>query len=265
MPRFIRRCAVGLWLAAVLIATCPPSHAQAPSQAPGQLAEFEVASVKPNKSNERMYYGLRNATMTVRNISAKGLIQIAYGKRDFEISGGPAWVASECFDIVAKAERPQKATTDMLKSLLAARFQLKLHSETKETAVYAVTVAKGGLKMKLSADQSEPEKGGPREMGPGRIIGDGVPMYIIVNLLSNMLGRAVVNDTRLTGKYDVDLRPVADSLRLEPGTADPLAQGDTVKLAIIDAVEQQLGLKMESRKGPDQILVIDHIERPSAN
>ena len=93
----------------------------------------------------------------------KGLIQIAYGKRDFQITGGPAWIASECFDVAAKAERPQKATHDMLKSLLASRFQLKLHRETKETPVYSV-VAQGGHKMKFSADQTEPEKGGPKEL-----------------------------------------------------------------------------------------------------
>src|SRR5580704_16485793 len=153
----------------------------AQAQAPGQLPEFEVASIKPNKTNERMYYGLRNATMTVRNMTVKGLIQIAYGKRDFQITGGPGWITSECFDIDAKAERPQKATQDMLKSLLASRFQLKLHRQTKETSVYSLVVARGGLKMKLSADQTEPEKGGPKELGPGRLAGEGIPMYIVTN------------------------------------------------------------------------------------
>jgi len=78
------------------------------AQAPGQLPEFEVAAIKPNKTNERMYYGLRNGNLTVRNMSVKGLIQAAYGKRDFQIIGGPGWISSECFDIDAKAERSQK-------------------------------------------------------------------------------------------------------------------------------------------------------------
>ena len=251
----IRIAAVGLML------NCPLGLAQAP----GKLPEFEVASIKPNKTNERMYYGMRNASLTVRNMTVMGLIQIAYGKRDFQISGGPAWIGTECFDVEAKAERPQKASHDMLKALLAGRFHLTLHRETKESSVYSLVVARGGLKMKLSADQTEPEKGGPKELGPGRLMGEGIPMYVIVNLFSNMLGRAVINHTGLTGKYDVNLQPVPDSLQLQTDPADPLSQADVLNLALIDAVEKQLGLKIESIKAPEEVLVIDHIERPSAN
>ncbi|HLK69717.1 MAG TPA: TIGR03435 family protein [Bryobacteraceae bacterium] len=252
-------------IAVALFLNCPPSQAQAQAPASGQLLEFEVASIKPNKTNERMYYGLRNASLTVRNMPVKGLIQIAYGKRDFQITGGPAWIASECFDIDAKAERPLKATHDMEKSLLASRFHLQLHRETKETALYSLVVARGGLKMKLSADQTDPEKGGPKELAQGRIVGEGIPLYVIMNLLSNMLGRAVINNTGLTGKFDVNLQPVPDSLQVPADPADPLAQADALNLAIIDAVEKQLGLKLESIKAPGEVLVIDHIERPSAN
>jgi Protein of unknown function (DUF3738) len=203
--------------AVALILHCPLSQAEAQAQAPGQLPEFEVMSIKPNRTNERMYYGLRNASLTVRNMTVKGLIQIAYGKRDFQINGGPAWITSECFDVAAKAERPQRATHDMLKSLLA--------------------------RVRFIAGQL---------------------WYVIINLLSNMLGRAVINNTGLTGKYAVNLQPVPDSLQLQTDPADPLAQAD-VSLAIIEAVERQLGLKIESIKGPEEVLVIDHIERPSAN
>jgi uncharacterized protein (TIGR03435 family) len=247
--------------AVALILNCPLGQAQAP----GQFPEFEVASIKPNKTNERMYYGLRNATMTVRNMTVKGLIQIAYGKRDSQITGGPAWITSECFDIDAKAERAQKATHDMEKSLLATRFQLKLHTETKEASVYSLVVARGGLKMKLSADQTEPEKGGPKELGSGRLVGEGIPMYIITNLLSNMLGRTVINNTGLTAKYDVNLAPAPDSLELPTDPANALTPADVLNLAIIEAVEKQLGLKIESTKAPEEVLVIDHIEHPSAN
>jgi uncharacterized protein (TIGR03435 family) len=212
-----------------------------------------------------MYYGLRNASLTVRNMSVKGLIQIAYGKRDFQITGGPAWITSECFDIDAKAERPQRATHDMEKSLLASRFHLEFHREMKETSVYSLVVAREGLKMKLSADQTEPQKGGPKELGPGRLVGEGIPLYVIVNLLSNMLGRAVINNTGLTGKYDVNLQPVPDSLQVPSDPAEPLTPADVLNLAVIEAVEKQLGLKLESIKAPQEILIIDRIEHPSAN
>jgi uncharacterized protein (TIGR03435 family) len=101
----------------------------------------------------------------------------------------------------------------MENSLLASRFHLEFHRETKETSVYSLVVARGGLRMKLPADQTEPEKGGPKELGAGRLVGEGIPLYAIVNLLSNMLGRAVVDNTGLIGKYDVNLTPVPDSLQ----------------------------------------------------
>lgn len=247
--------------AVALVLNCPLSQAQAP----GQLLEFEVASIKPSKTNERLYYGLRNASLTVRNMTVKGLIQAAYGKRDFQIAGGPAWITSERFDIDAKAERPQRATHDMEKSLLANRFHLQLHKETKEASVYSLVVARGGLKMKLSAVQTEPEKGGPRELGAGRIVGEGIPMYVIVNLLSNMLGRAVINNTGLTGKYDVNLQPLPDSLEVQADSTGPQTPADVLNLVIVEAVEKQLGLKIESIKGTEEVLVIDHVERPSGN
>jgi uncharacterized protein (TIGR03435 family) len=251
-------------IAAALILTCPALRAQGQSPA-GPLVEFEVASIKPNKSNDRMYYGIRNGSMTVRNMTVKGLIQIAYGKRDFQIAGGPAWINSEYFDIDAKAERPLKANHEMERSLLASRFHLEVHKETKLTSVYSLVVATSGLKMKVSADQSDPEKGGPKQMGPGRLIGDGVPMYVITNLLSNMLGRTVVNDTGLAGKFDVHLQFEADSVQSPSDEVESQMPVDVINIAIIDAIEKQLGLKIKTVKAAEETLVIDRIEHPSAN
>jgi uncharacterized protein (TIGR03435 family) len=236
-----------------------------PAQTPDRLPEFEVASVKPNRTNERMYLGFRGPSLTVRNISLKGLIQIAYGKTDFQVTGGPGWITAERFDIEAKAERPFKATHDMLKSLLASRFNLELHHETKIMPVYSLVVAKSGLKMKRSADQSEPEKGGPKELRAGRIAGEGIPMYVLTNLLSNALGRAVINNTGLTGKYDVDLQYVPDSVQAPSAAEDGQAVAGALEIAIFTAVEKQLGLKLDSAKAPQEVLVVDRVERPSAN
>jgi uncharacterized protein (TIGR03435 family) len=210
-----------------------------------------------------MYFGLRGGSLTVRNISAKGLIQIAYGKREFQIAGGPAWINSESFDIDAKAERPAKATHDMMKSLLANRFHLELHNETKTVSVYSLVVAKGGLRMKLSADQTEPEKGGPTELRAGRVAGEGIPMYVLINLLSNALGRVVINNTGLTGKYDIDLQYVPEALPSSFPAGQELAAD--LDQPIFAAVEKQLGLKLESTKAPQEVLVIDGIKRPSEN
>jgi len=235
------------------------------AQTPDRRPEFEVASIKANSTNERMYFGLRVGSLTVRNIAVKGLIQIAYGKRDFQITGGPGWITSERFDIDAKAERPAKATHDMLKSLLTSRFNLALHTETKNASVYSLVVAKGGLRMKRSADQTEPEKGGPKELRAGRIVGEGIPIYVLTNLLSSALGRAVIDNTGLTGKYDVDLEYVPDPVQPPSGAGDGLAAADVLEIAIFTAVEKQLGLKLESTKAPQEVLVVDRVAHPSAN
>ena len=181
------------------------------------------------------------------------------------MTGGPGWINSECFDIDAKAPRPAKATHDMLKALLASRFHLELHSETKNASVYSLVVAKGGLRMKRSADQSEPEKGGPRELRAGRIVGEGIPMYVLTNLLANMLGVAVINNTGLAGKYDIDLQFAPDSAQAPTGAEDSLTAGDAREAAIFTAVEKQLGLKLETAKAPQEILVVDRVDHPSAN
>src|SRR5690242_10029643 len=147
-------------LFAGIILTCSHVRAQGPDRPP----DFEVASIRPNKTNERMYFGLRGGSLTVRNISVKGLIQIAYGKREFQVAGGPGWMTSEKFDIDGKAEGSAKATHDMMKALLASRFNLAFHIETKESTAYALVVARSGLKMTKSADQSDPDRGGPKEL-----------------------------------------------------------------------------------------------------
>jgi len=97
------------------------------------------------------------------------------------------------------------------------------------------------------------------------MIGEGVPMYVIVNLLSNMLGRTVINNTGLTGKYDVNLRPVPDSVDFPADPASPESPGDVLNLAPIETVEKQLGLRLETIKAPQEVLVIDRIEHPSSN
>jgi uncharacterized protein (TIGR03435 family) len=233
---------------------------------------FDVASVKPNQSGERMDYGLQADGMFGRNMPAIGWIQIAYQVKEFQIVG-PAWISAEKFDIEAKTESAPHSSSRiyaMLQSLLAERFNLKLHRETRESTVYALVLARSGLKMKLSKDQSlwagdfpdgspdgRPVTGGsPTELAPGRFLGQAIPMTMFVNLLAGPLGRPVINKTGLTGRYDIDLRydPVSGQ---SPDTADTPS--------LFSVIQEQLGLRLESEKGPVEFLVIDHIERPSVN
>ncbi len=166
----------------------------------GSLVEFEVASVKPNHSDERLNYALRGNRMFGKNMPVKGWIQIAYQVKDFQIVG-PSWISDEKFDIEAKAESPSSSNRQMLsmlQTLLADRFRLVFHREMKEAPAYALLIARGGLKMKASKDQTlwsgdfpdgSPDGrpltgGGPSELAPGLLVGEALPMTILVNLIS---------------------------------------------------------------------------------
>jgi uncharacterized protein (TIGR03435 family) len=245
---------------------------------------FDVASIKRNITNERPYYGFHvgDDRILIRNMSVKWWIQTAYGVTDLEMSGGPGWISAENFDLEAKAERPVRSTNEMfqlLQALMEDRFGLKVHREVKEISVFALVAAKDGVRMKASSDQTgwvgdfpngAPDgrvltAGGPRELGPGRIAGDALPMTMIANLLTAPLGRKVVNKTGLTGRYDVDLRYTPGSGQAPAAADEPPSHSDAPAESLFTAVQRQLGLKLELTRAPIEMLVIDHVERPSAN
>jgi uncharacterized protein (TIGR03435 family) len=227
-----------------------------------------------------MEYGIRGNGLAGKNISANGWIQIAYEVRDFQIAG-PAWISNEKFDIEAKVESraSTKLTLLMLQSLLADRFKLRMHREKKESAVYALVIARSGLKMKASQDQTlwagdypdgSPDGrpvtgGGPTELAPGRFRGGGIPMTMFVNLLSGPLGRSVINKTGLTGRYDIDLRCAPGSGQAPFYEADQAQPPDASTPSLFTAIQEELGLRLVSTRAPVEVLVIDHIERPSEN
>jgi uncharacterized protein (TIGR03435 family) len=180
----------------------------------------------------------------------------------------------------------------MLQSLLEDRFQLKIHRETKELPVYDLAVAKGGPKVKLSEDQSPfrppergaappppPQRGGPMprgsmRMGRGDLEATALPLTSLINALSQQLGRTIVDKTGLQGLYDIKLQWTPDALPSGPaGSGGPAGirgpneppPPDPAGPTIFTAVQEQLGLRLESSKGPVEIIVIDNVERPAAN
>lgn len=226
------------------------------------------------------------------NIALNLLIQLAYNVQDFQISGGPSWMKSDRFDITAKAE--SSATFDqmrpMIQSLLAERFKLTIHREKKETSVYELTAAKGGIKIVAAKEGScitfDPAKnsgpppppkpgetlpricGGVR-MSVGLIDGFGISTTELAADLSNMLGRTVVDKTGFTGAFDVHLEFTPDAAPAngafaQAGPGAPPPANSSVP-SIFTALQEQLGLRLESAKGPVEVLVIDHLERPSEN
>lgn len=249
---------------------------------------FEVASIKPsNSADRRPLFNSQPGLFRASNVTVSRLIQLAYGIKDFQISGGPGWLRSDLFDINAKHE--SSATREqfgaMLQSLLADRFQLALHRDTREMPVYALVVAKNGPKIR-QVSESDPNivdlsKGPPPPPGSGRLrvtivrrgrlMAQSTDMAALADDLANFLGRTVVDKTGLAGSYDVKLEWVPDENQVAMFQAMGVPEGfgappsDWQGPSLVTALEEQLGLKLDSRKGPVEMFTIERLERPSEN
>jgi uncharacterized protein (TIGR03435 family) len=239
---------------------------------------FDVASVKLNRSfgDTSSTVFARNGAFTARNATLRGVIQEAYDLKDDRLLGGPDWVGSEKYDITAKPESPvsRERALSMLQVLLANRFQLKVHRETRERPVYALTVDKSGAQLKEAVDSncgappSGPPSGPPPRSGycGGSMVSFGsmtsrkVSTKKFAGTLSEIMGRPVLDMTGLTGVFDIDLRWTPDETQF-----DGKAKADDSGAPSIFGALQELGLKLEARQGPVEVVVIDHIERPSEN
>jgi uncharacterized protein (TIGR03435 family) len=265
---------------------------------------FEVASIKPSAAQAGMSTRTSpDGRYSASGITAKMLIQQAYGIQEYQISGGPSWVTTERYDVNAKADMPEdgRITREqmnvLLQSLLAERFHLQIHRETKELPIYALLVAKNGPKLKQSEIQPRPDgsvssaagaaisgsggagqtinrvsswgggvggdtvisgggisPGQPTRMGP-QMMARGVTMSSFATTLARTLGRPVVDKTALPGAFDIDLE-------YAPGLS---SSEDASGPSIFTALQEQLGLRLESQKGPVEILIIDLIDKPSGN
>jgi uncharacterized protein (TIGR03435 family) len=230
---------------------------------------YEVISIKPSKvwhPWRNMPDGLSGATTLL------SLIYIAYGPlMPGQIAGWPAWSTSAEFDIEAKMDEdtaaalqklPQKQQATrrrlMLQSLLADRFNLRVHHEIKTLPIYELVVAKGGSKLKESNARET------NTNGIGRLTAQAMPMADLALILTIQVGRIVVDKTGLTGGYDFALRWMPDQGG-EPPDASGLPLQDDSGPSIFTALQEQLGLKLEPAKGPVEMLVIEHVERPSEN
>ena len=227
---------------------------------------YDYITVKPGTymTGMGMRIGTTPNSFSTTNISLKSLIMNAYGlQMEGLISGLPTWARSARFDVDAKMgadtfaayqklPRKQQSEQDqrMLQSLLKDRFNLKVHRATKELPIYALVIAKGGSKLTESKT-----KRGWEAVRDGKIDFRDAQLEALVVSLSSEVGRLVVDETGLTGKYDFTLKWTPDEQR-GMANAGP---------SIFTALQEQLGLKLESTKGPVDTIVVDHIERPSSN
>ena len=246
-----------------------------------QKPAFEVASVRPDVSGShpRSIQYSAGGRFTASNIPLRALIEEAYGIRAFQLSGGSDWVNSDQFSVTAKAEgnASKDQVRAMLQTLLADRFQLVLRRESKEVNVYVLGLAKGGPKLKeVTLDETNLTHeaspfataggGGMRFGGIGRLAGVKASMPQLVAMLSDIklngasiLDRPVLDRTGLTGVYDFKLEWSGEE-QSSDGSA-PNAAG----ASIFTAVQQQLGLKLESTKAAVELFMIEQAGKPTEN
>jgi uncharacterized protein (TIGR03435 family) len=253
---------------------------------------FDVVSVRPTQiaaDGTAIESPPNGDGITMRNITVQEIVDYAYSFNHPElVSGLPEWAKTKNYDLVAKVadanlaafrKLNQQLRRQMLLAVLAERFQLKVHREPKEVPIYALVVGKKGAKMKEAAPADQYASGSKSEdgtpAGAGTLIptakgltGQAVQMATFALMLSRLnLGREVVDRTGLTGRYDFTLR-CAPTEAMRPvinGQMQPVSEEDAALPSIFTAVQEQLGLKLESTKGMIEGLVIDHIEQPSEN
>jgi uncharacterized protein (TIGR03435 family) len=233
-----------------------------------QATEFEVASVKPNVANDRIvtiHVGPGDR-FAARGYTLGLLIQRAYGVMGWNISGGPGWVYEDRWDVVAKANVAGSLTEGqlqpMLQGLLAERFKLRLHKESKELAGYALVVGRRGPRVKDSADGEEHRD--TFRMRKGELSGQGITMENFARFVGGKLGLVVVDKTGLRGAYDVQAKWTEEPDQPTGGLpgVDPR---EALQSAVFGALQDQLGLKITPQRISIQILAIDSVERASEN
>jgi uncharacterized protein (TIGR03435 family) len=248
---------------------------------------FEAVSIKPNvTASDRVDFGPpAGARFTATNVSLRMLIMRAYKVKNFEVSGGPGWMNSDRYDVATSTAEGNISEAQfklMLQSLLADRFQVRVHRETKQMPVYVLLPAKNGTRLPQAAEacieHDAPQPSTPMIpcggffMDAGRLEGRRVSMATFVTALSNFLGRPVLDKTGYIGAFDLNLEFTFEGIAGfngggfgAPSLLADAGNVDSSKPTIFTAIQQQLGLRLESQKGLAEILVIDHAEKPSEN
>lgn len=238
-----------------------PAHAQSPGETGAKSPEFEVASVRlmvdrdklPMEQQMSYISPSGSAEFIARNVSLTNLIEFTYGFDDPQILGRPKWMDATFYEIAARPEGDARLSYDQLKTpvarLLKQRFHLEYHRETQNEKGYALVVAKG--KQKLTATKGDAAHA---YLMSGRFDALNVPVSALAVMLTHALGETVVDKTGLKGNFDFKLNYA------------PMEATDSTQPSIFTALDEQLGLKLESRKVPVEMFVIDHVDKiPTGN
>jgi len=262
------------------VVTVGPAAAQTSSAQPARDPTFEVVSIKRNTSGDtRSMMDGSGGRYTATNITLRFLIKSAYRILDEQLAGGPRWMDTDRFDVVAsRGGAPPDQVPAMLRAMLEQRFNLKAHHEMRDMPMYSLVLARtdGTLGPRVtSADCT----GRPNDVGisvtprdavlpcntrfaaPGRLRAGGIGMRDLAVFLTPMAGRIVLDRTGLAGAYDLEMTWMAE----QPRAGDDLPAPDPNGASFFTALQEQLGLKLTGGRGPVDVLVIDGVSQPTDN
>jgi uncharacterized protein (TIGR03435 family) len=275
-----------------------PIHAQSqPSPTPTPKPECEIVSIKPTDPNNRVgRSGLLYTPdgFTAKNVGGWALLHAAYEVENYQVSGAPKWFDTEHYDIEAKMtpaladeiqklglQKSQPLRQQMMQALLADRFNFTAHHETKDVPIYSMLIAKNGSKLQepkpdetydhgLKSPEGQPYKDAIFFSGRGGTLtmsAQAASMTSLASVLSGQLNRPVIDKTGLTGFYDFSFPFAPEEIQSAsvPSAGPTPAAPESNLPTLMVAIEEHLGLKLESGKGPAPIIVIDRIEKPSGN
>jgi uncharacterized protein (TIGR03435 family) len=225
---------------------------------------FEVASIKPSNAATGSSSGIKtgHGQLDGRNVTLKRCLMGAYGVGPSQIYGGPAWLDSDRFEIAAKTDQPaddDAILMRMLQSLLAERFQLALHRETRPLPAFVLEVSRNGPKLEKSPGGESATNSSNSNTG-GAIDARNTSMDLFATVLARQVERPVVNRTGLDGVFNFKLQWTPEHATTRPGDAAAAEQP-----SLFTAIQEQLGLRLRAERAPVEVLVIDHVEKPSEN
>jgi uncharacterized protein (TIGR03435 family) len=278
----------GIRRTAITLAGILLTAGMAGAQAPAEALQFDVVSVKPNVGRTQESLRVTPGRVAVTNVALKTLVQFAYQVQPRELADAPDWITTERFDILATSNTSTSVEQMrvMLRGLLTDRFKLAVHREKRELPIYALTLANRDGKfgpnlhnseVDCQANAARPGDAAAQDRAQqdpskrcmilplfnfGKFQARGLHMENIASALNNVVDRTIVDKTGLSGGFDLDLTWMPDSL--QPVTAGPAGapRADTGP-SLFTALQEQLGLKLNPERGQLEVLVIDHVERPT--
>jgi uncharacterized protein (TIGR03435 family) len=267
-----RRLEVKFLKAAILLLAAESCLGQSvPTMVADADPTFEVATIKPSLPDEQRSVVVQGTRLVTADTSLVDLMMFAYSVHSLEIMNGPEWLKTEKFDVVVQPSLPGRPSSAQMRSivqkLLADRFKLAFHHAQRELPVYRIVTAKGGPKLTPTTKEEQGTNTAAIGFGEGLMTVSNATLNEFASLMQRYvrLDRPIVDHTGIAGKYDFKLSWTPDFSQFDGTSPWPARTGESDPPTLYTAIQEQLGLKLEATREPADVLVIDHVEKPSEN